>query len=594
MSSGSQDHIVRYGQCKDAESFAAIVDQYQSMVYATCMRRLRNRDDADDVTQEVFLSLAKHASQISSGNLGGWLHRCTVNAANSLLRSNLARRSREKSAAVAGGGRDEVAEWRQIEEVLDGCLAELSTEDRELLIERYFANRSQSELAEALGVDQATISRRLKKAIEQLRQQMANKGVCLTAAVVATTLTEHAFAYSVPSSVSAGLMKIGVAGVGDTSAQGSLATLIPGSWPVIAIAISSVVVVAALLVRLFVEGGDLPTSAVAALASPPSSTLVTELPRLDYSKERSFSDVSMDDRSHVALCSDFLDRRHGLYVFGKKQVKRLLWLPTHGRCSLSLGSKWLVAVNFNGEVRAVDDQSSRLLTESADIECPPSMNQHGWIAFVERSPSNRIRLSFGNETQTVVEADGQFTDFDQVGVNNEGLIAFSAETARGKSGIFISTGDGDSTAVAVTGDQFASFRSGFDLNNRGQLAFVAQLADGSDAVCLGDAAGLKQVARSGDYFSSILQVSVNDAGMVAFTARRPADPSDQPIAGLYLWDGAKVLEVLAGGQSIGGKPLEGVLVWRDSLNNAGHLAVLADFGPGQLSSILRLELPNAD
>src|ERR1041385_1671495 len=66
--------LAKYASTSDAGDFAALVDRYQSLVYGACLRVLCNSSDAEDVTQECFLQLARKAGQIKIP-LAAWLHR---------------------------------------------------------------------------------------------------------------------------------------------------------------------------------------------------------------------------------------------------------------------------------------------------------------------------------------------------------------------------------------------------------------------------------------------------------------------------------------------------------------------------------------
>ena len=58
----TDEHLLlldRYARTGDAEAFTELVRRYRSMVYSTCLRVLGNPSDAEDVTRECFLSLAR-------------------------------------------------------------------------------------------------------------------------------------------------------------------------------------------------------------------------------------------------------------------------------------------------------------------------------------------------------------------------------------------------------------------------------------------------------------------------------------------------------------------------------------------------------
>ncbi|MDP4997093.1 MAG: sigma-70 family RNA polymerase sigma factor, partial [Akkermansiaceae bacterium] len=60
----------------DEAAFAAIVSRHLPMVFGVCFRRTGNRELSEELTQNVFTSLAKKASSISANvSLSGWLHR---------------------------------------------------------------------------------------------------------------------------------------------------------------------------------------------------------------------------------------------------------------------------------------------------------------------------------------------------------------------------------------------------------------------------------------------------------------------------------------------------------------------------------------
>ncbi len=75
---------------REPEAFKEITRRYSGMVYATCMRILGNTTDAEDLTQECFLTLAK-ASKMPHESLGGWLHTVAHRKCIDWLRSDLRR-----------------------------------------------------------------------------------------------------------------------------------------------------------------------------------------------------------------------------------------------------------------------------------------------------------------------------------------------------------------------------------------------------------------------------------------------------------------------------------------------------------------------
>jgi RNA polymerase sigma factor (sigma-70 family) len=79
----------------DGQSFETLVDRFQGRVYNACLGFVFNRDDAQDLTQEVFIEVYKSiASFEGRASLGTWIHRIAVTKSLELIRS----RSRKKRA----------------------------------------------------------------------------------------------------------------------------------------------------------------------------------------------------------------------------------------------------------------------------------------------------------------------------------------------------------------------------------------------------------------------------------------------------------------------------------------------------------------
>jgi len=95
---GNTDHIlVEELKNGDEGAFRQLVDDYQDKVFNTCISFVKNADDADDLTQEVFIEVFKSINKFrSDAKLSTWIYRITVNKSLEYLR----KMKRKKRSAI--------------------------------------------------------------------------------------------------------------------------------------------------------------------------------------------------------------------------------------------------------------------------------------------------------------------------------------------------------------------------------------------------------------------------------------------------------------------------------------------------------------
>lgn len=172
-----------------SDAFGRLVRRHVNMVYAAARRQTGDPGLAEDVTQAVFLVLAKKAASLANyPTLAGWLVVTTRNIAKTALRSKLRRRKHEQAAAKAEGvAMDDPVLTAELGRLIDDALADLSAIDRDAVTLRLLENLSFADIGLTLNVSEEAARKRFDRAVVRLRSILTNKGLAITAAGLVST-----------------------------------------------------------------------------------------------------------------------------------------------------------------------------------------------------------------------------------------------------------------------------------------------------------------------------------------------------------------------------------------------------------------------
>ena len=171
--------LVLQAQAGDREAFGQLVQAFESTVFAIALRRLRNRAEAVELTQDVFIQVLRKLPQLREADrVPGWLRQITVRLAiNRAVRRPRAVTQDPELLGIINCERksplDHVVNSEQAAQ-LRGGLKRLRELDRTTLVAFYFEGQSLIEMSDRFNSPVGTIKRRLHTARIRLRDELAH------------------------------------------------------------------------------------------------------------------------------------------------------------------------------------------------------------------------------------------------------------------------------------------------------------------------------------------------------------------------------------------------------------------------------------
>jgi RNA polymerase sigma factor (sigma-70 family) len=187
MMSDDMTLVREFAASQSEPAFAALVERHIALVHSAALRQAGDAHLAEEITQAVFIILARKAASLGSKTiLSAWLYRATRYAAADALRARRRRQAREQEAHMQSIlNEPDTDSWAQLAPLLDDALAELGETDRAALVLRFFENKTAREIAGALRMEEAAAQKRVARALGKLRAIFVKRGVTLTATVIA-------------------------------------------------------------------------------------------------------------------------------------------------------------------------------------------------------------------------------------------------------------------------------------------------------------------------------------------------------------------------------------------------------------------------
>jgi len=174
---------------RDEKAFREIVELYRDRVFNLTYRMAGNREEAEDLGQEVFISVFKHIDSFrGDAKFSTWLYRIAANHCKNRIKYLARRHDRSRAeyeegllkqsaeaaltAPNAPTRPDKHLEGVQLERLMQKCLAELDEEHRILIVLRDVEELSYDEICTITGLPEGTVKSRLHRGRQALRKKI--------------------------------------------------------------------------------------------------------------------------------------------------------------------------------------------------------------------------------------------------------------------------------------------------------------------------------------------------------------------------------------------------------------------------------------
>ena len=177
-----QYYIIKITQ-GDVNSFAVLVDRYKDLVYTLAFRMLKSREEAEEVSQDVFLKVFKSLAKFKGeSKFSSWIYRITYNTCLDKIRKQKRKpivvtidEFTEHHVNTIDNALDKLVE-KEHKQLIQDCLQLLPSDVGFLLTLYYFEEQSIEEISKIIGISNANVKVKLfrsrKKLASILRERL--------------------------------------------------------------------------------------------------------------------------------------------------------------------------------------------------------------------------------------------------------------------------------------------------------------------------------------------------------------------------------------------------------------------------------------
>ncbi len=181
----SDSELVKIIRENDPERYSEIIERYQTKLFIYLYRLIGDREEAEDILQDVFIKTYRNLNSFdTSRKFSSWIYRIAHNeAVNYIKRKSLRRfipweditatKDKLEMSSVEEGV-DKAWMRKETNQEIDQAISRLSFKYRQVLVLRYYSDKSYEEISEILGRPVNTVGTLINRAKKKLAEELSD------------------------------------------------------------------------------------------------------------------------------------------------------------------------------------------------------------------------------------------------------------------------------------------------------------------------------------------------------------------------------------------------------------------------------------
>ena len=176
MSKTDDTQLIERCRSGDRQAFEALLIEYEKPVFNAAYRMLNSRDDAQDVTQTVFLKVFENIEQFDpTRRFFSWIYRIALNESINWLGKTNRLEPLTHETAFEGKGPEQEVDSANLSASVQAALMTIKSDYRSVVVLKHFLGCSYMEISQILDIPEKKVKSRLYTARQQLKEALTDK-----------------------------------------------------------------------------------------------------------------------------------------------------------------------------------------------------------------------------------------------------------------------------------------------------------------------------------------------------------------------------------------------------------------------------------